>query len=126
MQLAQQKKSILVVEDDNDIRQCLVDLLEDENYIVHSAENGSVGLKVLSSLIELPGLIILDLMMPVLNGYEFRKLQLLDARLSLVPVVLFSANGNLIEMAELPGVSEIVKKPVDIDELYALALRYCH
>jgi CheY-like chemotaxis protein len=100
--------------------------LEDENYIVHSAENGSVGLKVLSSLIELPGLIILDLMMPVLNGYEFRKLQLLDARLSLVPVVLFSANGNLIEMAELPGVSEIVKKPVDIDELYALALRYCH
>lgn len=119
------KKPILIVEDDSEIRQSLVEILKDEGYLVYSAENGRKGLDVLGKCDPLPGLVILDIMMPVLDGFGFRESQLTDDRLSNVPTVLFSADGNLTEKASRAQVSEFLAKPVDLDILLSLARKYC-
>lgn len=118
-------KSVIVIEDDFEIRNTLCDVLEAEGYDVHGAENGQVGLDVLKGLKELPGLIIVDLMMPVVDGYEFRNQQLKDQRISLIPTVLFSADGQLSAKAQAAGITEFIKKPIDLEDLYALVKKYC-
>src|SRR4051812_44004646 len=119
------KKSILVVEDDNDIRQSLVEILQEEGYTVLSALNGKEGLEVLKKAEPLPGLVILDIMMPVLDGYGFRLEQMKSPRLASVPTALFSANGRLDEKARKVGVTEFLKKPIDLNKLFDLANKYC-
>ena len=80
-------KTILIVEDDLEIRQSMQEILEEEGYTVLSAKNGSEGLQILNDTSPLPGLVFLDLMMPVLDGYSFRKSQLLNPKFALVPTV---------------------------------------
>jgi CheY-like chemotaxis protein len=119
------RKSILIVEDDKEIRQTLIDILEGEGHKVLSAHNGQVALDILHSTEELPGLVILDLMMPVMDAYGFRKEQMKDEKLASVPTVLFSADGRLAQKAALGGFSEFIKKPAELDDLFALAEKYC-
>lgn len=118
-------KSILVIEDDKEIRQTLVDVLEDEGYEVYSAENGEEGLKLLNEVSELPCLIIVDLMMPVLDGVGFRKEQIKSIKFSAVPTVLFSANGQISQKALTAGYSEYIRKPIDLEQLFEITQRYC-
>lgn len=119
------KKSILIVEDDLSIRQSLTDVLQDEGYTVLAAENGREGLKILNSTETLPGLVFLDLMMPVLNGSEFLIEQGKDPKIAGIPTVLFSADVRLSVKAESMGVVEYLKKPVDLDKIFELAEKYC-
>lgn len=72
-------KQILVVEDDTSIRELLVELLESEGYVVSSAVNGLEGIKYLQSQ-QTPDLILIDLMMPVMDGYSFRSEQLKNSK----------------------------------------------
>jgi len=81
-------KRVLVVDDDQDMRDVLTDVLQYEGYLVSSAANGSQALKEAQT--NPPQLILLDLMMPVMSGWQFRAAQLLDPVLSRVPVVVMS------------------------------------
>lgn len=119
------KKSILIVEDDSDIRQSMSDIFEDLGYKVVVAANGQEGLINLKKMDELPGVVILDLMMPVLDGCGFRNEQLKDSKLGTVPTVLLSADSRLPMKAKEFGFKEYVKKPIDLDHLISIAEKYC-
>lgn len=118
-------KPVLIVEDDFEIRSTLCDVLSSEGYKVLGAENGRVALDLLNKTEKLPGLIIVDLMMPIMDGYEFRNHQLKDDKFSEIPTVLFSADGQLTHKAQAAGITEFIKKPIDLDDLYSLVKKYC-
>lgn len=117
MQSAIPKRSILVVEDDMDIRALLCRLFEDENFSVLSAENGKVALEALRTAKKLPDLILLDLMMPVMDAIEFRKIQELDPKISSVPVLVMSADPDVDVKRLKLGVNHYVRKPLDVETL---------
>src|SRR5436190_2010961 len=85
-------KRILMIEDDEDIRLPLKMLLAIEDYEIETAENGQVGINYLRDAETLPDLILLDLVMPVMDGYAFSREKLADPRLAKIPVILMSAN----------------------------------
>ena len=92
-------KRVLVVDDDQDMRNVLEDVLRYEGYLVSSAANGSQALAEAHR--EPPQLILLDLMMPVMSGWQFRAAQLLDPVLSKVPVVVMSTFAPEMSVAGL-------------------------
>ena len=86
---------ILIIEDDAGIRDMLTMLLEDDDYSVTSATNGQQALNHLHQRERLPQLILLDLAMPIMDGWQFRAAQHADPRLAAIPVVVLSARfGN--------------------------------
>ena len=106
----------LVVEDDFDLRDALVPILEYEGHRVVSAANGKEALDRLHAMPP-PSLILLDLMMPVMNGEEFRAEQLRDPVLASIPVVVLSAHPSAEERAAHLGAAGCLKKPFDIEDL---------
>ena len=88
------RAAILVVEDDPEIRGSLRDLLVDDGFSVSCCENGYEALDLLGTTTSLPGAIILDLMLPVMDGWEFRLRQRTDARLAKIPVLAISADSS--------------------------------
>ena len=118
------KKRILVVEDDQYIRDSLAELLQDEGYQVTIARDGQEGLDQLK-FPTLPNLILLDLMMPVKDGFQFRAEQRVDPRLAQIPVVIFSADTGVNQPHEQFEGAAILKKPVDLDALLAMVKKYC-
>jgi CheY-like chemotaxis protein len=110
-ELATKNATILVVDDDPECRDALADLLGNEGYDVACAENGWQALEYLSH--DTPRLIILDLMMPVMDGREFLQRKRGDPRLRSLPVVVVTATWRA---ADLCG-EAIVQKPIDFDAL---------
>lgn len=117
-------KPALVVEDNEDIRESLVRLLATFHIEVRGASNGQEALQLLARM-ETPGVIVLDLSMPVMDGAEFRARQLADPALSEIPVILVSADAELREKADALNVSAAMRKPVDFPVLRAIVSRYC-
>jgi CheY-like chemotaxis protein len=109
-------KRILVVEDDTSIRELLVELLESEGYSVTSAVNGLEGLKQLQTQ-RLPDLILIDLMMPVMDGYTFRSEQLKNDSWSKIPTVVMSAEANAKEKMKNFQITAFLSKPVELDTI---------
>lgn len=119
-------KRILIIEDSMDIQLVLKQLFDMEGYDVECVANGQDALILLNRTDRLPDLIFLDLMMPVMDGFEFRSEQMKDARLAQIPVVVMSADGNLsAKRGRLSG-AEAIKKPVDMDVLLEMTRRYCN
>ena len=112
-----QRTSILVVEDDAEICDALVNLLEDEGFSAYRACDGRQALQVLSDLPIHPGLILLDLMMPRMNGWQFRDEQLRDDILRKIPVVVLSAHGTSIAERERMAPAAVLRKPVTAEAL---------
>ncbi len=108
-------KEILIIEDDIEIRNSLRDVLEIEGYDVSMAKNGEEAISYLKD--HHPSAIILDMMMPVMNGYEFRHLQLQDESMSNIPTAILSAEGNLDQKVKDLGIEYVLKKPIDLDNL---------
>lgn len=113
---------ILVVDDDDDIRDSICGLLEDEGHSVFCVANGQQALDALRSE-GLPCLILLDLMMPVMDGAEFRRRQLADAAFSEVPVVLITAAGQGVAKA-VPS-NRVLPKPLKVEALFDAVNTYC-
>ncbi|HEX4462894.1 MAG TPA: response regulator [Polyangia bacterium] len=115
---------VLVIDDDVDIRDSIGDILELRGYRVARAANGREALERLKSGPP-PCVILLDLMMPVLNGWEFREQQSRDARLAGVPVVVISGDGSTDEKAAKIGVSEFLRKPLELSAILDVVRRHC-
>jgi CheY-like chemotaxis protein len=105
-------RHILIVEDDADICEALALTLRDEGFTVASAANGKEGLEQLQKGPR-ADLIVLDLMMPVMDGWQFRREQQRDPRLSAIPVVIISADGSVQQKATAIAAEGYVKKPID-------------
>ena len=117
-------RTVLVVDDDKDIREAVGEILEDEGYPVALAKHGREALDYLSSH-EPPGLILLDLSMPVMDGATFRDEQRKDEALASIPVVVFSASSPLSEKTLPLKPNGELAKPVDLDRLLAFVSRFC-
>ena len=111
---------ILVVEDDPDVRMSIVEALEDASFRVASAGNGRQALEYLGAATTLPQLILLDLMMPVMDGFQFREAQGRVPTWAAIPTVVLTASSNAID-----GKTPTMAKPISLDDLVATASRYC-
>jgi len=114
-------KSVLIIEDDDDIRETLQQLLELEGYSVRSAANGRQGLDLLPQM-GTPCLILLDLMMPVMDGWEFLKVKSGNVRIAPIPVVVVSALDNAGQIKDVRG---YIKKPIEYNSLMRVVSEYC-
>jgi CheY-like chemotaxis protein len=115
--------SVLVVDDDGDIRETLADLLQDEGYSVETASNGAEALDALRRL--RPTVILLDLSMPLMCGQEFRMEQLANPTLAEIPTVVMTAADRAQEKTQGMHVNEILAKPVKMQQLLDVVARHC-
>lgn len=117
MQGKKKNVTILVVDDDRDIRETLAVVLEIEGYETLCAENGQAALDLLEKTEPLPSLILLDLMMPVMDAWQFRARQKESPRLRDLPVVIISAGGNVEQKAQNLEAAGWLRKPLTIEQL---------
>ena len=115
---------ILIIEDDASIRDMLSECLADEGYEVLTACDGRQGLELLRASAATPDLILLDLAMPVMSGWEFLEIQRDDPRLAAIPLVVLSADSSVAKQQSLGGRTPLVTKPVDIGVLIDLVASY--
>jgi CheY-like chemotaxis protein len=113
---------VLIVEDDEDLREMMAQLLMLEGFDAATVANGREALEYLQSATK-PDVILLDLMMPVMDGWEFRRHQQADPDLAPVPVIVLSA----LDPARAANVeaTAFLKKPLDFDRLLELVRTYC-
>ncbi len=107
--------SLLIVEDDPDIRASLQMFLAGEGYSAEGVANGQEALDYLRAATNLPALILLDLKMPVMDGWQFLRERAADPAVADIPVVVVTAN-KAADPADL-GVADVLLKPVDVDTL---------
>lgn len=118
-------RNVLVVDDDVAIRDMLAMTLEDEGYQVTSASNGLEALNRLRAQPDSACLILLDLNMPVMTGWEFRSLQQQDPALAAIPVVVVSADRAVQHNTTTLDVVDYLTKPIDFDQLITIVDRFC-
>ena len=114
---AHKQAHILVVEDDRDIRDSVVEILEDEGYAVSDAGGGQEALDRLASGPARPDLILLDLMMPGMNGFQFREEQLKSEEYGQIPVVIITADSTAQERVGPLQAAAFLRKPIKIQPL---------
>jgi len=115
---------VLIIEDDEDIRESLVDVLHDHGYAPTSAVHGLDALRKLSDPAARPNLILLDLMMPVMDGRAFREKQLSDPALASIPVVIISAFRDQDRMVSSLKPAAFLPKPIDLPTLLRMIEDY--
>ena len=117
--------TVLIVEDHPEISTTLTELLEDEGYQVVTAVNGQEALTYLRHAPQPPSLILLDLMMPVMDGWTFRTLQAGDPALAAIPVVVMSAISN-VRYQQFPiAAAAYLPKPLNFHLLLQTVARFC-
>lgn len=122
--IAQPSRPILVVDDNEDVRDAVIAALRFAGYRAEGAENGATALARLREEGLRPCLILLDLMMPVMDGLEFRERQLNSTDLADIPVVVVSAFGRQTAARAL-GVADYLAKPIDFEHLLTLVAQHC-
>lgn len=105
--------SILVIDDDETVRETLRDFLSDEGYASVLAADGSQALELLRSGRPRPSLIILDLGMPNMDGWQFRACQMRDPALAEIPVIVATADRGAL----VAGAAAVLRKPLDLRHL---------
>jgi CheY-like chemotaxis protein len=117
-------RDILVVEDDQDISDSLRDLLEGEGYRVATAANGREGIDALRRQGRHPCVVLLDLMMPVMNGWQFLEAKGKDEGIAPIPVVVVSAYRDKAASVATETVGFVIK-PIDVSKLLDVVHRLC-
>jgi CheY-like chemotaxis protein len=113
--------TVLVVDDDDDVREALRDLLERRGFGVAEAADGSEALACLRDVERQPCVVLLDLMMPVLNGWELLDILQKDDRLRTIPVTVVSAQSA----PSLPAGVRVLRKPVSAEAVIAAVVAVC-
>src|SRR5437762_5385370 len=116
--------SVLIVEDDARIRNSMAEILELEGYEVGTAAHGQEALTYLRRH-EAPSLILLDVVMPVMDGWEFRDLLLRDEKFAEIPVVVTSSISSSYGLKGHLHAVSYMEKPFNREQLLALVKRYC-
>lgn len=121
-------KHVFIVDDDADVRSSYQEALTMEGFEVASAIHGKDAIEKLSAMKpeDLPGCIFLDLKMPVMDGRDFLKTveSGYQDSIGLIPIVVVSANGGIQKIDLSPAVEKL-DKPLDLEEIYRVAHRYC-
>ncbi|HZO13388.1 MAG TPA: response regulator [Polyangiaceae bacterium] len=112
--------TILIVDDDEFLRESVAEILEDDGFRTVSVESGASALRHLRSDAAKPDLILLDLMMPGMNGWQFREEQLRDPNLASIPVVLMTATHDHAKI----DIEDVLYKPFETRRLIAVVERY--
>jgi CheY-like chemotaxis protein len=115
--------SILIVDDDEDIREVLTDVLTERGYRAITAANGAEALEPLKTV--RLSLILLDLNMPVMDGFEFRRMQRSDPVAARIPTVVMSALQHMRERIVDLAVDDALEKPLILEHLLQVIERYC-
>jgi CheY-like chemotaxis protein len=113
---------VLIVEDDRDVREMLALLLRQESYEVMTASNGAEALNAMRH--RRPCLVLLDLMMPVMNGWDFRRFQVADPELADVPVICLTAFFDPARVTDELNV-QCFRKPVALDDVLHVVHTAC-
>jgi CheY-like chemotaxis protein len=108
--------SILVIEDDEGVRDSLAAILREDGHTVETVGGGVEALRRLREL-PLPTLMLLDLMMPGMDGIDFRRAQLADPALRDIPVIIISARPDIARQAAELGAEDFLRKPMSFEEL---------
>jgi CheY-like chemotaxis protein len=119
-----QSPSILLVDDDEAIRDSLGEFLREQGFSVATAANGSDAIRWLHERRPPSCVVLLDLMMPVMDGNEFLCAKQADAALSTIPVVIITAAGRSPETVRTPDIKDYVSKPFELPRLIA-AIESC-
>jgi DNA-binding response OmpR family regulator len=117
-------RTVLIVEDDLDLREAIGEILEHDRFHVMHAAHGAEAIDILRTSSELPGLILLDLMMPIMNGVQFRAIQRNDPRLAAIPVVVMSAVTDGERKASSLQPAAFLPKPADREHILAVVRRF--
>lgn len=125
-----QTKKILTVDDDEDIRSSVCEMLELEGFETVWAKNGQVALNYMLNVSdsELPDLVLLDYMMPVMNGQAFCEAKKNIRRLADIPVVMMTASGNLINVMDKVNMSAggYMSKPMDLHTVVKMVKHFLY
>jgi CheY-like chemotaxis protein len=116
---------VLVVDDDNEIRETMVEVLNDEGYEAVGASDGIEALAQLRDPADRWCLVLLDLMMPNMDGRTFRAEQLQDPAIAPIPVVIISAMNDVAAAAEELEVAAHMTKPIPLRELIQVVRQFC-
>ena len=108
--------SMLIIEDDQGVRDSIAAILREEGHTVETAGSGLAALRQLRER-PLPTLIVLDLMMPEMDGIDFRRAQLADPALRDIPVIIISARPDVALQAAELGAEDFLRKPMSFEEL---------
>lgn len=111
---------VLVIDDDQDARTTIREVLEDQGFVVTSARNGREALEMLLRDTSKPSLILLDLMMPVMDGWTFRREQQKVSWLAQIPVVLFTGHLDGDQETRSLNAAATMRKPLRLDDLVTL------
>jgi CheY-like chemotaxis protein len=122
---ARSRRVVLVVEDDPDALEAITAILEDAGYDVLRAGNGSEALRQLADHQGRCDLILLDLLMPVMNGWDFRRKQKDTPAFAAIPVLLMSAGAHMATVSGELNAAGAVTKPVEMADLLAVVQRHC-
>jgi CheY-like chemotaxis protein len=125
MTLEDHDKLVMVVEDDWDVRESIAEVLEDNDYRPIRASNGKEALDRLRAAARKPCVILLDIMMPIMDGWQFREHQAQDPELSNIPVIVLSAHANIDEAASGMHAAASLRKPIQLQVLLTIVHRLC-
>lgn len=117
-------KKILIVDDEQDIVESLKFVLEASNFTCYTADNGEDGLRMAKEIV--PDLIILDVMMPKINGYKISRLLKYDAKYKNIPILMVTARSQEEDklIGEETGADEYITKPFELDEVVKKVEQY--
>ncbi len=117
-------KKILIVDDEQDIVESLKFVLEGNDYTCYCAYNGEDGLNMAREL--MPDLLILDVMMPRINGYKISRLLKFDSKYKDIPILMITARSQEEDklIGEETGADEYITKPFDLDEVLEIVNKY--
>lgn len=119
-----ENKKILIVDDEQDIVETLKFILEAHGYSCFCAYNGEDGLNLAKEI--MPDLIILDVMMPKINGYKISRLLKYDNKYKNIPIIMVTARSQEQDklIGEETGVNEYISKPFELEEILAIVKKY--
>ena len=117
-------KKILIVDDEQDIVESLKFVLEVSGFVCYTAYNGEDGLKLAKEI--MPDLIILDVMMPKINGYKISRLLKYDSKYKDIPILMITARSQEEDklIGEETGADEYITKPFDLSEVVNIVKKY--
>ena len=114
---------IMVIEDDDDIRELMKAMLEAEGYYSITASNGEEGLELLSQSETKPCMILLDMMMPIMDGWTFAEVAKKNVQYRNIPLLAVTAFSDQMSLRE--NFQGVLKKPVRFDILLDIVRHYC-